>query len=87
MSRQKKNLSKISFISNFLTVNLKGGVWVGLFSLVILAGCIHTLFLSGGDIPEGIRWIYGTVLTAFATTKSVGKFMNGKNGHTVREDD
>lgn len=69
-----------------LTVNLKGGVWVGLFTFTMIAGCINALFLDGKDIPEGVRWVYGIVLSAFATTKGVGKFMNGKNGQPVEED-
>ena len=52
----------------------------------MIAGCINTLFLDGKDIPEGVRWVYGIVLSAFATTKGVGKFMNGKNGQPVEED-
>lgn len=69
-----------------LTINLKGGVWVGLFTFLMLVGCVHAMFLDGKDIPEGVRWIYGTVLGAFATTKITGKFMNGKNGVPVEED-
>lgn len=69
-----------------LTINLKGGVWVGLFTFLMLVGCVHAMFLDGKDIPEGVRWIYGTVLGAFATTKITGKFMNGKNGQPVEED-
>lgn len=79
---------KILSWSDRLTVNLKGGVWVGLFTLVILVGCIDVLFIHRtGDIPEGIRWIYGIVLGTFGATKGLGKFMNGKNGHTVDEND
>ncbi len=69
-----------------LSINLKGGVWVGLFTLLMLVACIHTLFLGGTDVPEGIRWIYGTVLGAFATTKTISRFVNGKNGAPVDED-
>lgn len=69
-----------------LTINLKGGVWVGLFTFLMLTGCINTMFLDGKDIPEGIRWIYATVLGAFAGTKITGKLVNGKNGQPVEED-
>ena len=69
-----------------LTVNLKGGVWVGLFTFTMIAGCINALFLEGKDIPEGVRWIYGIVIGTFGATKGVGKLVNGKNGQPVEED-
>jgi hypothetical protein len=69
-----------------LTINLKGGVWIGLFTFLMLAGCVNAMFLDGKDIPEGVRWIYATVLGAFAGTKITGKLMNGKNGQPVEED-
>lgn len=85
----KKNLNKIKpkSWSEKLTVNLKGGVWVGIFTLTMWAGVVHTLFLDGADIPDGVIWVYGTILTAFAGTKIVGKVMNGKNGQKVEEND
>lgn len=70
-----------------LSLNAKGGAWLGLFSLIIAIGCVDVLFAHrGSDIPEGVRWIYGLVLTTFAGTKIASKFVNGKNGHSVEED-
>ena len=69
-----------------LTINLKGGVWVGLFTFMMLVGCANAMFFGGKDIPNGVQWVYGTVLLTFATTKGVSKFMNGKNGQPVEED-
>lgn len=69
-----------------LTINLKGGVWIGLFTFLLLAGCANALFFDGKDIPEGVRWVYGIVVGTFGATKGVSKFMNGKNGQPVEED-
>lgn len=85
--RKKNTQKQIKSWSEKLTLNLKGGVWVGIFTLTMWAGVVNTLFLDGKDIPDGVIWVYGTILTAFAGTKIVGKVMNGKNGNTVEEND
>lgn len=69
-----------------LTINLKGGVWIGLFTFLMLVGCANALFFGGKDVPEGVRWIYGIIVGTFGATKGVGKLMNGKNGVPVEED-
>ncbi len=74
-----------TFMDRF-TINLKGGVWVGLFTFLMLVGCVNILFLDGKDIPEGVRWVYGIVVGTFGATKGVGKLVNGKNGVPVEED-
>jgi len=89
IAQLKKNLNKpsVKSWSEKLTLNLKGGIWVGIFTLTLWAGVVNTLFLDGKDIPDGVIWVYGTILTAFAGTKIVGKVMNGKNGERVDEND
>lgn len=79
-------IKKVTTWADRISINLKGGVWVGLFTLLMLVGCIYTMFFDGKDVPEGVRWIYATVLGAFATTKTVSRFVNGKNGQPVDED-
>lgn len=70
-----------------LSLNAKGGAWLGLFSFIIAAGCFDVLFLHrGGDIPEGVRWVYATILVTFGGTKLASKFINSKNGEKVEED-
>lgn len=70
-----------------LSLNAKGGAWLGLFSLIIASGCVDVLFIHrGSDIPEGVRWIYATILVTFGGTKMAAKFINSKNGEKVEED-
>ncbi len=81
-----KTIKKATTWLDRLTINLKGGVWVGIFTLTMWAGVVNAMFLDGKDIPDGVIWVYGTILTAFAGTKVVGKLVNGKNGQSVEED-
>lgn len=67
-------------------VDLKGGVWVGLYSFTMLLALINTLFLGGNDITSGALALYGTVLGSFAVTKTAARMMNGKNGHRISEE-
>lgn len=67
-------------------VDLRGGIWLGLFSLVMLVGVIQTLFFKGADIPGGVIGVYGTVVATFGITKLGAKAINGKNGQHVEEE-
>lgn len=69
-----------------LTVNLRGGIWVGLFTLVILAKLIFVCFLDSTDFTSGTLTAYATVLGTFAVSKGFSKMLNGKNGKEVTED-
>lgn len=69
-----------------LTINLSGGVWVGLFTLVMLGKLVSVCFLSDSDFTSGSLSVYGIVIGAFATSKTISKFVNAKNGHEVNED-
>jgi len=68
-------------------VNLRGYIWMGLFSWVMLAGLIRVLFFGATDIPNGALGLYGSVLATFGITKLGAKAINGKNGHEVEEND
>lgn len=67
-------------------VDLKGGTWTGLFSLVMLIGLIKTVILGGPDIPTGVLGLYGTVVGVYGLSRFGAKAINGKNGHTVTEE-
>ena len=54
-------------------LDVPGGVWMTLFSLMVLAICIHA-YLSGKNIPTEIVTVYGLVLGAFATSKTIQHF-------------
>jgi hypothetical protein len=69
------------------TIDLKGNIWMGLFSWVMLAGLIRCVLFSGPDLPGGALGLYGTVLATFGITKLGAKAINGKNGHQVGEND
>ena len=69
-----------------LTINQSGGVWAGLFTLVMLGKLIFVCFLDGADFTSSSLSVYGIVIGAFATSKTISKFVNGKNGNTVNED-
>ena len=69
-----------------LTINQSGGVWAGLFTLVMLGKLVDVCFLTGTDFTSGSLSVYGIVIGAFATSKTISKFVNGKNGNTVSED-
>lgn len=69
-----------------LTINMKGGTWLGIFTLTMWAGAVNAMFLGGPDIPNGVILVYGTIVTVFGGTKVAGKLINGKNGQPVEED-
>ena len=65
---------------DMLSLNQKGGIYLGLFSLIMAAGCIDVLFIHRGlDLPIGVRWTYATVLGAFTGTKIAAKFIDKRN--------
>lgn len=68
-------------------IDLKGSLWAGLFSWVMLIGLIKCVLLNGTDIPGGALGLYGTVLGTFGLTRVAAKAINGKNGHQVPEND
>jgi len=68
-------------------IDLKGSVWAGLFSWVMLIGLIKAVIMNGTDIPGGALGSYGTVLGTFGLTRVAAKAINGKNGHPVQEND
>ena len=68
-------------------IDLKGAVWMGLFSWVMLVGLIRCVLLNGPDIPGGALGLYGTVVATFGISKLGAKAINGKNGHAVPEND
>lgn len=78
-------LSRISW-QDKLTINLKGGVWVGLFTFVMLFKLIFVCFFGSMDFTSGSLTVYGTVLGTFGLTKLGAKMVNGKNGKPVNED-
>lgn len=53
-------------------IDLPGGVWVAVFSLVALVMCIHA-YIAGKAIPSEFVTIYGLVLGTFAVSKTVQK--------------
>lgn len=68
-------------------IDLKGNIWLGLFSWIMLIGLIRCVLLSGPDLQGGALGLYGTVLATFGITKLGAKAINGKNGHQVLEND
>jgi hypothetical protein len=68
-------------------LNLRGALWMGLFSWVMLAGLVRCLFFGAADIPSGALGLYGSVLATFGITKLGAKAINGKNGKEVEEND
>jgi hypothetical protein len=54
-------------------VDLKGGVWVALFSLAVLKE-----FWSNQAVPDGQVAMYGLVLGSFAVKKTAQLFKRGK---------
>lgn len=68
-------------------IDLKGSIWAGVFSWVMLIGLIKCVLLHGPDIPGGALGLYGTVLGTFGLTRVAAKAINGKNGHEVETND
>lgn len=85
MTKQKPMHPAIQILTK--AINLKGYIWVGLFSWVMLAGLTRCVLLDGPDIQGGALGLYGTVLATFGITKLGAKVINGKNGHAVPEND
>ena len=54
--------------------DINGGVWMTLFSAVTLGICVHAYF-TGKEIPSALVTVYGLVLGAFATHKTVAKMV------------
>lgn len=61
------------FIIQLKLCDIPGGVWLTLFSLAVLAICIHA-YVSGRQIPTELVTIYGLVLGTFAASKTIQKF-------------
>lgn len=74
-----------SLLNKFL--DIRGALWMGLFSWVMLAGLVRVLFFGATDIPNGALGLYGSVLATFGITKLGAKAINGKNGQKVEEND
>lgn len=68
-------------------IDLKGSIWMGVFSWIMVLGLIRCVLLGGPDLPAGALALYGTVIATFGITKLGAKAINGKNGHTVNEND
>lgn len=85
----KKKIQAINPVLKALAsvLNLKGYLWLGLFSWSMLLGLWRVLFFGGTDIPSGALTLYGTVLGTFGVTKIAAKAINGKNGKEVEEND
>ena len=64
---------KTKFVDLLKKLDVPGGVWMTLFSLAVLAICIHA-YISGKNIPTEIVTVYGLVLGAFATSKTIQHF-------------
>lgn len=75
-------LKKWQTVHEYLDV--KGGPWVSIYSLVMLLALIKCLITSV-QIPSSALQLYGTVLGTFGITKTAAKFINGKNGKEVEE--
>lgn len=82
--KNKQNII-LAYLEKFL--NLRGYIWMGLFSWVMLAGLVRVLFFGATDIPNGALGLYGTVLATFGITKLGAKAINGQNGKAVNEND
>lgn len=68
-------------------LDLRGALWMGLFSWVMLIGLARVVFFGASDIPSGALGLYGSVLATFGITKLGAKAINGKNGQKVEEND
>lgn len=68
-------------------IDLKGNIWMGIFSWVMLAGLVRCVLFNGPDLQGGALGLYGTVIGTFGITKLGAKAINGKNGHQVPEND
>lgn len=79
----------VHLLSSILTkvIDLKGNIWAGVFSWVMLVGLVRCVLFNGPDLPGGALGLYGTVLGTFGLTKLGAKAINGKNGHQVGDND
>lgn len=84
--KQRKVMNPV-WIGITKVIDLKGSIWAGLFSWVMLIGLVKAVVLSSTDIPTGALGLYGTVIGTFGLTKLGAKAINGKNGHQVPEND
>ena len=84
--KQKKAIHPVMALLTKI-IDLKGNIWLGLFSWVMLLGLTRCVLLGGPDLQGGALGLYGTVLATFGITKLGAKAINGKNGHPVAEND
>lgn len=84
-----RHIKKVSPVLLVLTkiIDLKGNIWLGLFSWTMLIGLLRCVLFGGPDLQGGALGLYGTVLATFGLTKLGAKAINGKNGHPVQEND
>lgn len=54
-------------------IDLNGGLWLGLYSWVMLMGFVGVFAGKLKDIPAGVSKTYMAVLTAYAASKTVHK--------------
>jgi len=71
---------------NSTTINLKGGVWTGWFTAIMLAKLVAVCFFHSADYTSGSLTVYGTVIGTYGLTRLGAKMVNGKSGHPVAED-
>lgn len=58
--------------------DIPGASLMGLFTFCMIALSCHA-YLSHSDIPAGVQAIYMFVMGLYGGTKSVNKFIEGKN--------
>ena len=54
-------------------IDLKGNIWLGLFSWIMMIGLVRCVLLSGPDLPGGALGLYGTVLASYGITRTALK--------------
>ena len=64
-------------------IDIKGGVWAGIFTFIVLMKLILICFWSSPDFTSGVLTVYGTIIGTFGLTKLGAKAINGNNGHKV----
>lgn len=57
--------------------DIPGGSLMGLFTLCIIAICLHA-YLASKDVPAGVQAIYMFVMGLYGGTRTANKYIDGK---------